>query len=422
MINFRKNALKTMSSSEELDKAISIINPVTWLAIVVIFVFILVFVLWSIFAHITTHAQAPGIFLPTNGIIVDINTQKNGTLNKIYVDIGDVIEKDGLVAELSASGLKRELAYANEALKTEQSIYEKISTNILAHKEKRQGIQKEQLQRNNKYIDFIKQEVISNQKILNDKLKLFENHDITQSTLSAARNTYLQSKQQLNTLLSDREDRDYREIQLNNQNEVKLDKIKQRLLDLKNKVKTLKKSILGLKIKTPIAGRVVEVESVAGSHINQNKTIVRVVSSQSQHYARAERNIEFIAYVDILNGKKINKGTKVNVSVNSFNKNSYGFIKGVVTKVSDFPISSAGIFSRLSNKFLVNSFTSKGPTYEVSVRLLQNQRSKNRLQWSTNKGMRIKNVDIGNLGNAEFILSKQRPITKAIPLLKEFFN
>ncbi|SMM98763.1 Membrane-fusion protein [uncultured Candidatus Thioglobus sp.] len=422
MINFRKNALESMTSSEELDKAITIINPVTWLALGVIVIFIVIFVFWSIFANITTYAHAPGIFLPTNGAIVNIDAQKNGTLAKIYVGIGDVIEKNGLIAELSATSIKRELKYANEELEAEQAIYKKISDNTLARKKKRQAIQKEQQQRNNNYIDFIKQEVVSNKKILNNKLELFENHNITQSAISTAKNAYLQSKQQLNSLLSSREDRNYQEVQLNNQNEIKLDKIKQRLLSFKNKVNALKKSLSTLKIKTPIAGRVVEVESVIGANVSQNKTIVRIVSSQSQHYARAEKNIEFIAYVDILNGKKIKQGTEVNVSVNSFNKNSYGFIKGVVTKVSDFPISSAGIFSRLSNKFLVNSFTNNGPTYEVSVRLLQNQNSKNRLQWSTEKGMEIKNVDIGNLGSGEFILSKQRPISKAIPLLKDFFN
>lgn len=422
MIIFRKNALNKISSSEELDKSISIINPLTFIIIILLLIISIIFIFWSFTANISTYARAPGIFLPKDGIILSANSKQGGTLDKMLVNIGDIVEQDELVAEFVSEDIKRKLLYASEELALEQALYDNTYNNISESKKQRAEIREKQLLRIDENIEFLKTEVALNKQILDRKLKEYENRDISQAALSIVKNNYLQSRQQLHAMLSDKEEKIYQESQINYQNQIELDRIKQRLSSLENSKNELQKSLSVTQMTSPMAGRVIEIKAVEGANIATNESVLYIVSSQSEYYAEAEKFIEFVAYVDAQNGRKIYPGMSVNIEVNSFSKNSYGFIKGTVKEISSFPITSSGILTKLSNRSLVDAFTRNGPVYQVVVNLLHDSASKNRLLWSTNKGSEIKSVDIGNLGSAEFILSQEKPITKVIPALKQILN
>ena len=419
MIIFRKNALNKISSAEELDKAIIIVNSKSWLAIVVISVIFAIFVSWSIFARIGSTVVAPGIFLPNDGIIVDIVSSNPGTLERIYVSVGDIIEKDGLVAELSAASDLRKLQNAQDKLASEVNLYNNIERNINTRAQKLDKIRQEQLERIDSQIEFLQSEVKNNKDILDKRVIAYEQKNITQAALTNARSNYLRSRQQLDTLLSNKEDKLFNAIRSRQQDEEQLEKIQQTIQSLKNSVVELEQSIKETKIYSPIAGRIIELKHIPGATIPPNETLSKLVSSQSQYYARAEKNLEFIAYINVASGKKINVGTQVNIAVDGFDKNSYGFVKGVVVDISSFPVSNAGILSKLGNRNLVNQFTQQGSVYEVIVRLLHDSESNNRLLWSTENGQQVDNVEIGTLGNAEFILEEERPINRAIPALEQ---
>ena len=422
MILFRKNALNKISSAEELDKAIVIVGTKSWLMLLTITVMAVLFVLWSIFARVASHIEAPGIFLPYDGIIVNIKSTNPGKLERIYVSVGDIIEKNGLVAQLSANESRRRLEAAQEKLASEQALYDRIASDIEARTARRNTIRQEQFARMDEQIAFLELEIETNRAVLDRTLAAYQDRNATQAALTAARNTYFQSRQRLDGLLSNREEQIYTDVQTTQQDNVRLEQTKQSVQTLENSVRDLENELARTEIYSPISGRIIEIKNIPGSDILPNQTVANLVSSQSQYYAQAEKNLEFVSYVSIANGSKIGIGNEVNVAVSGFEKTKYGFIRGVVTDVSDFTVSEAGILSKLGNRNLVSDFTRQGSVYEVTVRLLQSSESKNRLLWSTDRGNEIENIDIGTLGQAEFVLDKARPISRAIPALERILN
>ena len=422
MIFFRKNALRKIASAEELDKTIVIVGTKSWLMITTIVVMAVLFVAWSVFARISSQIQAPGIFLPYDGLIVNINTTSAGELDNIFVSVGDIIEKDGLVAELAFSDNRRQLEAAKEQLASENALFERIQVNIDTRAKRRDEIRQQQLRRIDSQVTFLEAEIDNNRDILDRTIQAFEDNRVTQTALTAARGNYFQSRQQLNTLLSNKEEQAYNDVRTEQQDEVRLQEIKQTIQSLEDSVTDLEKELNRASIFSPISGRIIEIKHIPGANLGPDQTVASLVSSQSDHYANAEKNLEFIAYVSIANGRNVKIGTEVNVAVDGYERNRYGFIRGVVTNISNFPVSGAGILSKLGNRNLVNDFTREGSVYEVTVRLLQSTQSQNRLLWSTDQGNAIENIEIGTLGNAEFVLDKTRPITKAIPALETILN
>lgn len=421
MITFRKNAMQKMASAEDLDKTIVIIGTKSWITIFTIIVLAGVFLTWSVMANISSNIKALGIFLPQQGLIIEVKSNTQGTIKQIYVKVGDIIEKGGLIAELSLEENKRKLQQAKEQLKTENELFKQIKKNINKKNETRKKIRKEQIERINQQIGYIKEEVKNNKEILDQRLQAFQNRDITRNALTIARETYFRSVQQLDNLVTNKQETIYADTQSKQQDEVQMEKIKQNIQTLKDSVDNIEKSLNITKIYAPIAGRITEIKHIQGANVQATQTIANLVSSKAQYYARAEKNLEFIAYVNIINGKKVKIGTEVNVIVDGYDRNTYGFIKGTVKNISNFPVSGAGILSKLGNRSLVNDFTRQGSVYEIKVRLLQHSESKNRLLWSSQNGQDIEKIEIGTLGTAEFVLEKEKPIAKAIPAIKRFF-
>jgi len=64
---FRKAALERLSSPEQLDKAITVSKPVSWLALIGITIVILAFIVWLVFSSFPVMAQSAdmtGAFVP----------------------------------------------------------------------------------------------------------------------------------------------------------------------------------------------------------------------------------------------------------------------------------------------------------------------------------------------------------------------
>ena len=81
---YRKSALERISSPEQLDKAVRITSPMSWLALIAITMIVIVTVIWSIPVTVTTQGivAAP---VSTNAVYL----QESGTVAAVMVRPGD---------------------------------------------------------------------------------------------------------------------------------------------------------------------------------------------------------------------------------------------------------------------------------------------------------------------------------------------
>ena len=426
MIIFRKNALNKISSAEELDKSIFIVSSISWLILLTIIVIAIIFVIWSIFAHIKTEVKSQGIFLPKNSIIADITTNRRGLLKEFKATVGDYVKVGDTVAILSSDKLEEEFAISKRQLDTEKIYYEKVRDQIANEKKLRDKENKLHLSYIDSNIASLQKEITLSKTSYEENEKLYKDHLITEQKLNNLFITLNQNKIRLNDLILNKTNVLNQSNKLSHQENLKLAGILKNVNSRKDKVELLDIDIKNLYIKVQISGLITEIKAIKNSQINSNEAIMSVVthtdknSQNTDNMKSGNKSLEYLAYVDVFNGKKITPGTDVNIEVSYLSRNTYGMVKGKVKSVSSFPLSSTAIKAKLSNVSLVNLFTKKGPVYEITVDLLKDENQ--HLRWTSAKGSKVSAIEIGSLGFASFITERRRPISFAIPWLKSILD
>lgn len=99
---FRKSSLDKLSNPEQLDRAITISKPMSWLALIGVVLIIITTIIWSIFGTIPTTTTVNGIVVSPNSVNA-IFSDCSGTVEEIMVKSGDVISKDTDIAKIKKS-------------------------------------------------------------------------------------------------------------------------------------------------------------------------------------------------------------------------------------------------------------------------------------------------------------------------------
>lgn len=96
---FSKEALDKLRSPERLDNLLSVTNPISWMLLTAILIFIFSIIIWSIFGAFTTKADGMGLIMDSAGV-VDITHITGGKLTDIYISKGDVIKRGDIIAHV----------------------------------------------------------------------------------------------------------------------------------------------------------------------------------------------------------------------------------------------------------------------------------------------------------------------------------
>ncbi len=106
---FRKSALEKLSSPEQLDKAIVIVSPSFWLAMLGALGIIIAALLWSIFGKLPRNVSANGIFMNRAGIHT-VYSEVAGTVEELTVYTGQKVHKGEVIARLSSEREDKKLS------------------------------------------------------------------------------------------------------------------------------------------------------------------------------------------------------------------------------------------------------------------------------------------------------------------------
>ena len=95
---YRKSALEKISSPEQLDKALTVTSPMSWVALLAVTVVITITVIWSIIGTIPVTLTTSGIVaspVSTNAIFCP----ETGTIIAVRVNPNDRISVNDLIAD-----------------------------------------------------------------------------------------------------------------------------------------------------------------------------------------------------------------------------------------------------------------------------------------------------------------------------------
>lgn len=189
--------------------------------------------------------------------------------------------------------------------------------------------------------------------------------------------------------------------------------IEQQITEIKQQILLLNENYqTATQVMATASGRIMEVPVRRGDYVQPGSTIAVIESGSG------DTTISALVYFPAVDGKKIKPGMKIGLSPTTVKQEEYGFIQGLVTDVSEFPVSDNYLLSSLQNVSLAKTFHQIENPIEVKVSIIPDPTTYSGYKWSSSKGPAQK-IGSGYICNAKVTTESKRPISLIIPSLKK---
>lgn len=294
---FRKAALDTMSTPEQLDKQVKIMRPAMWIIYVAFVAALITFVIWSFTYKISNGVNMDGVVF-TNNSIISSTADRDCMVTDVLVEDGDYVEIGDIIA------------------------------------------------------------VVSN----DEMLAKIDDCRMEMASAEEGSSEYEALDKQLDTLID-------------------------------NYVATTV-------IKSSSSGYVQSVKAI-GSALSAGDKIATVMSDNGYN--------EVVAYVSMQTANSLSLGMTAQVSPSYAAREEYGYMTGIITSISDTPVSEETILAKMGTLSYVDGILPSGSYVEVRIRLDLDENSANSYKWSNSKGESLP-VELGTQCSIIIITNEYYPI------------
>lgn len=410
---FRKNALQKFSSPEQLDQTITVIKLQAWIGLCALGALLACVFVWSLVGSIPEKVRGNGVLINSSGLL-SVTYSSGGVVKNVFISNGEEILKGQVIARIERQDLMEEVKMAAQKLDNLKKRYEADSKLYL----KSAGLTDRMLAKNQTDLDSqiktLASQINDAQKKERDIKALYDDGLVTDSVYLEARNSLFNLQRQ----------KQEAERQLLNAG---VDRIKsagtsnQQLLSLSQQIDEAQMQLrvqqesyeIATKVISPESGIVYEVSIAKGSYISPGATIAVIEPFSSDGSA-----LVATMFFPGRDGKRVKPGMMIDVSPSTVKQEEYGYIQGIVTNVSRFPVTAQYIQAKLQNQNLTQVFSQLEAPIEIKVRLIPDNHTVTGYKWSSSKGP-DKILETGTLCSGAVTVSSQKPISLVIPLVKK---
>lgn len=411
---FRKVSLDRLSSPDQLDTMIQITSSKGWISLLTTGLLIVAALAWGFLGSLPTKVSGMGLFIKSGGVF-QIVAPSSGRIKDIYFKVGDFVDKGRLIARVEQTDLLEKI---NDARATLKELNDKMSLTtssgkkeiLLTKESASQKIEslKNEIKNLEKQITWLKQKEVNQKKLLSEGilteqalLDTQKNIDSLNSQVSNTKNDLSQIEIQVFQLTTSK---DIARSDLSQQISIK----KREIADM---IKDLEKSS---NVVSPYSGQIIELSAATGTMVNIGSPLAKVELT-----GKNTKNLEAIVYFSAIQGKKIKRGMKAQLGPSTVRQEEYGFMLGLVTSVSEFPVSSEAMMNVLHNDSLVRSLSAGGAPIEVRADLIPDPRTPSGYKWSSGNGPKIM-IGSGTMCMGNVVVEQQKPINMVIPIFKKY--
>jgi biotin carboxyl carrier protein len=153
-------------------------------------------------------------------------------------------------------------------------------------------------------------------------------------------------------------------------------------------------------------GRVVEVLADKGDLIQR--------ASHVFYIEPLDKPLDALIYVSASDAGRITTGMAVQINPDNARPEEYGNMKGVVSRIAQYPSSVDDLKRKFGIDQLVAMLVAAGPPVQVSVELQEDKSTPSGYAWTTGKGPSFE-IRSGTLCQGAVIIGEQRPIQLVTP-------
>lgn len=413
---FRKAALEKLSTPEKLDQLIKVTGPKAWIALFTVFLALSTGIGWAVVGKVKTKLNAIGVVL--GGEVHEVVATSQGQLIKLKVSIGTQVKEGDVIANIQQPELIQQIESAKAVLSDRKlemgklTSYGSQGTQLEGEliNQNRVSIQGE-IESERKKLSFLNNQLESENNLLEKGLIVRSQVANTKQQIDASKNTIERLKSQMVETSS-------RKLNIGFDLQQKIVLQNQRIAEAERNLQFLSERYeTQSNIKSPYNGEVVEVLTDAGVVVGPGTPLFKL---KNQHDGKLT-NLKGVLYIPSQDGKKIKKGMEAFVVPSTVQPQEFGFIKGKVTYISDFPITQQGMMTSVKNDQLVKGLLASGPLFEVHVEFEKDPSSYSGFRWTSAKGPDV-SIKEGTSCTGKITIKQENPATIVVPAFKKFFD
>ncbi|MDB9524593.1 NHLP bacteriocin system secretion protein [Oscillatoria sp. CS-180] len=467
---FRQDAIERLSSPEQLDQLVKVVDPKAWVPLVGLGLLILMGGLWGIFGRLPLNVTGQGVLVRPRRV-VQLQVPGGGRVLTLEVQPGDPVEVGQVIGTIDQSATEQQLRQEREKLARLQAQTDESTTLDVQQVELQKAVIQQQraalqanLETTQSLTPVLRDENLQSiresrrslevrlqqtrellptlQERVESRRQLLEQQIITGDVLLQAEQEYFNSLAQVADLEAQRRQLDVQEAEaqrqyLQNLNTVR--EIQAQLQDLaskeaqlnqqqletgfnrENQIEQVRKTIDQLELQladqgtitSPYTGRVLELGIVAGQVIEPGKQLA------SLEIEDEDEELITLAYFPDRDGKQIELGMAAQITPSIVKRERYGGIVGGVESVSQFPLTTQEIATVVGNAELAQNFTRNGPPVQISIQLETDDSTVSGYAWTSSQGPN-EAITSGTTTTVQVRVGEIAPIAYIIPLFRSW--
>jgi len=407
---FREASVERLSSPEQLDQILQVTDAKLWIALLALLLVTAAAAVWLYAGTIVTTAAGEGVIVRSGGVL-NVVTRGGGVVVTLNAKAGDLVKANQVVATIAQPVLVETVRQAREAL---QQALEEQEHAVQIQRESASlqidAIERQQKNAGRRIAELEEQLNLQAERISAEE-QLLQKGLVTKVQLLELKQKAVDMRDQTASLRAQLKQFDAQVFDLRSRPGIEDAETRTRIANLRRDLAAREKELsLTETVTSPFDGQVLEVKVYAGSTVAAAQPILSVQPNAEQ--------LEVIAYIPALQAKEARFGMEAQVSPSNVKREEYGFIRGEVLYVADYPATPAALMRNFENESLVNALNSSGPITEIRISLKSNPNSPTEMQWSTSHGPKAL-VSAGSICTVQIITRRQRPISLVFPYMKE---
>jgi len=398
---FRKAALDKLASPERLDVLMQVTSPKGWLALLAMGGVLGAVIAWGILGSMPERVDGLGILIRGGGLR-EIRASGDGLLSTLDLHVNDTVTANQVVGVVKTLGVAERVTQAGQ--KAESARREAI----VAQREDEATIQgvRATIQGYRSDIERVQVQLEKARDDLAAKQKALDQGLIVKSRVQDAERQIDVLQSQINSLNSQisSADSQIRGVEQRIRGRHEDAAVAQRDFDVTKKTTTVVSQVTSM-----VEGRVVEMKKRAGDQVHDGDVIAIVEPPAAM--------LEPVVFVASESGKRIKAGMEVQVSPSTVKREEYGFIRGSVGSVGEYPISPDAAMATVKNPELVKEFLGDSSKIEIRIALLTADGTPSGYSWSSSSGPPFK-IDGGTPVRVSIVVDRRPPISKVLPFAK----
>lgn len=407
---FRQVSLERLSSPEQLDQILRVTDPRTWVGLTAIFLLLLTTIFWGFKGSITTTASGQGVIVRTGGVL-NVVSRGGGLIVVLNVKSGQRIKADQVIATIAQPVLAQRIKFMREALT--EALQEREHALQLHLNSSRLQLEALQRQRTNAELqieELTEQAKFAAEQSVADE-QLVAKGLITKQQAITSKQKVVGIQDQIASLRAQLKQIDAQKFTIESAPQQDDVQMRERIANSQRELAAAEKELSTAEnVVSPYDGEVLELRTSVGSTVGIGEPILSIQPDA--------QDLELIAYLPSAQAKDTRLGMEVQISPSTIKREEYGFMRGKVEYVADYPATPAALMRNFANETLARTLTATGAVTEVRVSLKHDPQTPSGFRWSTSRGPNIV-LTSGTICTVQIVTKRQKPITLLLPYMKE---